>query len=242
VTRSDRGASTNVLDGRQRYVAAATVSSLLLGFAATVVLVTAYGSDPAALAHPGSIVDKGPGAARLVRWGALLDMASYLPLAPLVLYLHARLLDRGPLLVPLLTVSGLAYVLIGGIGGALLASAGPPLIDGYLSASDAGREAARITLETLGHAVLVGLFGTLELIPFGVWMLGVGWLLRLDWPRFAGVSMIAGAGVLASSARTGLTGRTLVEISGPLDLVILAALGFVFVWQLWLVVRLWRGR
>lgn len=234
-------APVDVLGGRQRYVAGATVLSLLLGVAATVVLFAAYGFDPAAFAHPGSIVDKGPGAAQLFRWGALLDMGSYLPLAPLVLYLHSRLRDRGPQTVSLLTAGGLAYVLIGGIGGALLASAGPPLIEAYATTSDAGREAARITLETLGHAVLVGLFGTLELIPFGVWVFGVGWLLRSDWPRFAAVSMVAGAGTLASSLRTGLTGRTLVEISGPLDLMILAGLAFFFVWQLWLVVRLWRG-
>jgi hypothetical protein len=234
-------APVDVLAGRQRYVAGATLLSLVLGIAATVVLFAAYGFDPAALAHPGSIVDKGEGAAQLFRWGALLDMASYLPLAPLVLHLHFQLRDRGPQLVPLLTAGGLAYVLVGGIGGALLASGGPPLIEGYATASDAGREAARITLETLGDAVLVGLFGTLELIPFGIWAFGIGWLLHRDWPRFAAVSMIAGAGTLASSARTGLTGRTLLEVSSPLDLVILGGLGFFFVWQLWLVVRLWRG-
>ena len=226
---------------RQRYVAGATVLSVLLGVAATVVLLAAYGFDPAALSHSGLIVDKGQGAAQLFRWGALLDMASYLPLAPLVLYLHSRLRDRGPQMVPLLTACGLAYVLIGGIGGALLASTGPPLIEGYAAASDAGREAARLTLETLGHAVFVGLFGTLELIPLGVWLLGVGWLLRREWPRFAVVSVIAGAGALASSARSGLTGRTLVDVEGPLDLVILTAAGLVIVWQLWLAARLWRG-
>ena len=226
---------------RQRSVAGATVLSVLLATAATVVLLAAYGFDPGALAHPGSIVDKGAGVAQLFRWGALLDMASYLPLAPLVLYLHDRLRERGAVLVPVLTAGGLAYVLIGGIGGALLASAGPPLVEGYATASDPGREAARLTLETLGHAVFVGLFGTLELIPLGVWLLGVGWLLRREWPRFAVVSVIAGAGALASSARSGLTGRTLVDVEGPLDLVILTAAGLVIVWQLWLAARLWRG-
>lgn len=226
---------------RQRSVAGATVLSVLLATAATVVLLAAYGFDPAALAHPGSIVDKGAAVAQLFRWGALLDMASYLPLAPLVLYLHERLRERGPVLVAVLTAGGLAYVLIGGIGGALLASAGPPLVEGYATASDAGREAARLTLETLGHAVMVGLFSTLELIPLGVWLLGVGWLVRREWPRFAIVSVIAGAGALASSARSGLTGRTLVDVEGPLDLVILTAAGLVIVWQLWLAARLWRA-
>jgi hypothetical protein len=46
---------------------------------------------------------------------------------------------------------------------------------------------------------------------------------------------------LATSLRTGLTGRTLVEINGPLDLVIAAPIGLFFVWEIWLAVRLWRG-
>jgi hypothetical protein len=50
-----------------------------------------------------------------------------------------------------------------------------------------------------------------------------------------------GVGMLIASVRTGLSGRTLVEIQGPIDLVIAAPLGLVFVWELWLAVRLWRG-
>ncbi len=44
---------------------------------------------------------------------------------------------------------------------------------------------------------------------------------------------------LAASARTGLTGRTLMEIDGPIDLVV-APLGLFFMWLLWLAARLWR--
>ncbi len=73
-------------------------------------------------------------------------------------------------------------------------------------------------------------------------MLGVGWLLRREWPRFGKLSMIIGVGALASSVRTGLTGLTLIEIDGLPALVIAAALGLFFVWQAWLAARLWRGR
>jgi hypothetical protein len=223
-----------------RYAAGATVVSVGLAIAATVALLAASGFDAAALAHPGSIVDRGEGAADLLRVGGLLDMASYLPVAVLVLYLHDRLRRRGGQLVALMTAGGLAYVLIGGIGGAILATGGPPLIEGYATATESGREAARVALDTLGHIVLAGLFGTLELIPLAGWVIGIGWLLRREWPAFAALSAVVGLAAFASAVRTGLTGRTLIEVDGPLALVIAASLGLFIVWQLLLVARLWR--
>lgn len=68
----------------RRYAAGATVLSAGLVISATVALLAAYGFDAAALAHPGSIVDWGQGAADLLRVGGLLDMASYLPLSVLI--------------------------------------------------------------------------------------------------------------------------------------------------------------
>lgn len=224
-----------------RLVCGATVLSIVLVVSATVVLAAAYGFDPSALAHPGSIVGKGQATADLLRLGALLDMASYLPLVVLVLYLHDRLRSRGGDLVAVLTTGGLAYVLIGATGGALLAGGGPPLIEGYATATVVGREAAGVALDMLGGAVLVGLFGTLELVPFGIWVIGIGWLLRREWPRFAVLSAVVGLGSIASAVRTGLTGRTLVEIDGPVAVIIAASLGMSIVWQLWLAARLWRG-
>jgi hypothetical protein len=226
---------------RRPFVAAAAVLSIMLVIAASILLPGAYGFDIKALAHPGSIVDRGEGVAQLLRWGALVDMLSYLPFAVVVVYFHYRLRARHPELVTLLSACGLAYVLIGSIAGALMASAGPPLIVGYASASAGGREAARVALEAIGNAALVGLWGTLELIFIGFWFSGVGWLLRRDWRRFAVLSMVVGVGMLIASARTGLTGRLVVEVNGPIDLVMDAALGLLFVWELWLAIRLWRG-
>jgi hypothetical protein len=226
---------------RRPFVSAAAVLSIVLIIGAAIVLPAAYGFDIKALAHPGSIVDKGEGVAQLLRWGALVDMLSYLPFAVLVVYFHYRLRAGNPELVTLLTACGLGYVLIGSIAGVLLASAGPPLIAGYASASAGGREAARVALDAIGNATLVGLWGTLELIFIGSWFTGVGWLLRRDWRRFAMLSIVVGVGMLIASARTGLTGRLVVEVNGPLDLVMDVSLGLLFVWELWLAGRLWRG-
>lgn len=232
---------THPIGERRPFVAAAPVTSIVLGIGASILLPAAYGFDLQGLAHPGSIVDKGQGVAQLLRWGALLDMASYLPMAVVVVYFHYRLRAGNAELVALLTACGLAYVLIGSIAGVLLAAVGPPLIEGYAMESAGAQDAARVTLEAVGNAALVGLWGTLELIFFGSWFIGIGWLMRSDWRRFAVLSMVVGVAFLATSLRTGLTGRTLVEINGPLDLVITAPLGLFFVWELWLAGRLWRG-
>ena len=233
---------TQPFSERQRFVAAALAVSLALMVGAGILMPAAFGFDIGALAHPGSIVDGGQAVADLLRRGALVDMASYLPMAVVVVYVHYQLRDRNPLLVTVLTACGLAYVLIGSIAGVLVASVGPPLIEGYAAASEAGREAARVSLESVGNAAFVGLWGTLELIAIGVWFIGVGWLLRSDWPPFAALSVFVGIGTLAASLRTGLTGRTIVDLGGPLDFVILGASGLIFVWQIWLAARLWRGR
>jgi hypothetical protein len=242
----DRGWRNDVvmnlsLGERRPFVAAAAVLSIVLVIGAAILLPAAYSFDIKAMAHPGSIVDKGEGVAQLLRWGALLDMVSYLPFAVLVVYFHYRLRAGNPELVALLTACGLAYVLIGSIAGVVMAAVGPPLMVGYATAPAAGREAARVALEAVGNATLVGLWGTLELIFVGFWFIGVGLLLRHDWRRFAMLSSVLGVALLVASARTGLTGRLVVEVNGPIDLVMDASLGLLFVWELWLGIRLWRG-
>jgi hypothetical protein len=228
-------------DGRRRWVAAAIFVAVALLIGAAILMPAAFGFDTAAIAYPGSIVDKGEATAQLLRWGALVDMLSYLPFAVVVVYFHYQLRTHNPELVALLTACGLAYVLIGSMAGALLASAGPPLIAGYASASAEGREAARVALEALAHISVVGWWGTLELIFLGVWFLGIGGLLRRTWRAFARLSIVVGVAVLVASARTGLTGRAVVEIEGPIDILVAAPLGLFVVWQVWLAGRLWRG-
>jgi len=227
-------------------MAAVIVLFALLGGVATSVLAAAFGFDLLAAAHFGSLFDRGPGAAELLRWGALLDMASYLAFGLVVLYIGEQLWPSNALVVASLTLSGLGAVLIGAVGAVLLATVGPSLLLDYATASASAREAARVALDALGQGVAAGLWGTLELTLVGAWLMGVGWLLRREWSRFGGLAVLSGIGMVASGLRTGTTGRILVDVSGPLDLVIVliivGSLVLLFVWLLWLAVRLWRGR
>jgi len=222
-----------------RSAALATILSVVLAATASVLLAAVYAFDLGALGHPRSLVGRGPETATLYRSFALVDMASYLPFAVPVLYLHDRFRRRMGASMTLFTTAGMSYVLIGAIGGAILLAAGPPLIES--SASPAETQAAGVTLEAFARAVQVGLWGTLELIALAVWFLGIAWLLRSHWPRFASLAVVSGVGLLVSSTRTALTGLTLAEIQNPVDLVVLAWAGVSFAALLWLAARLWRG-
>jgi hypothetical protein len=226
------------------------ILAVLEGVASSV-LAAAFGFKLAAAANfewelrLGSLLDRGPGVAELLRWGGLLDMGGYLALGLVVLYVGERLWRGNAFVVASLTLSGLAAVLVGAIGAVLLATVGPSLLLDYAAAPASARETARLTLETLGRGVLAGLWGTLELTLLGAWLIGVGWLLRREWPRFGVLALLSGISMVASSVRTGATGRILPEVSGPLDLVVVLIIGgglvLLFVWLLWLAIRLWRG-
>ncbi|MEX0625538.1 MAG: hypothetical protein WD402_03235 [Chloroflexota bacterium] len=227
-------------------MAALIVLLALLEGVAVPLLAAAFGFDLPAAAHFGSLIDRGPGVAELLRWGALLDMAGYLVFALVVLYVGGRLQQGNALVVSALTVGGLGAVLIGAVGAVLLATIGPSLLLEYATAPASTREAARVALEALGRGVAAGLWGTLELALLGAWLIGVGWQLRQAWPRFGGLALLSGMGMVASSLRTGATGRILVDVLGPVDLVIVliivGCLALLFVWLLWLAVSLWWGR
>jgi hypothetical protein len=169
---------------RHRPMAAVIVLLALLEGVANPVLAAAFGFDLPAAAHFGSLLDRGPGAAELLRWGALLDMAGYLAFGLVVLYVGERLWRGNALIVASLTLSGIGAVLIGAVGAVLIATVGPSLLLDYATAPASAREAARVALEALGRGVAAGLWGTLELTLLGAWLIGVGWLLRREWPRF----------------------------------------------------------
>ena len=217
----------------QRSVAVCAWLAAVVPLVALVAFLAAYRFDTERLTDLPSIVGDRDAAAAL-RWAGLIDMSAYLPVAPVVIYFHRRMADRAPDLIGLLTFCGLAYVLLGSLGGTLFATVGPPLVED-------GSDAARVTFAAFATMVAVGLWGTLELIGFGVWLVGVGWLLRAQSPAFGWLAIVAGIGSLLSAARTGMTGRSVGDLPGPLDFVVVGLLGLALPWLAWLGFRLYRG-
>ena len=108
-------------------MAGVIVLLVLLEGVAVIVLAAAFGFDLPAAAHFVSLFDRGSGAAELLRWGALLDVAGYLALGLVVVYIGEQLGPRNALVVKTLTLSGLGAVLVGAVGAVLLATVGPSL-------------------------------------------------------------------------------------------------------------------
>jgi hypothetical protein len=215
-----------------RVMAISAWLAALLPLVALVAFVSAYRVDVGRLADLPSIVGD-RGAAPTLRLAGLLDMSAYLAIAPVVLYLHHRLRDRAPDLMGLATSAGLAYLLLGSLGGTLLATVGPPLVE-------EGSEAARTTFGAIATMVTITLWGTLESIFLGVWLIGVGWLVRAERFAFGMLGVVAGVGAVLSAARSGITGRSVGDLPGPLDVLVVGLLGLYVPWLVWLGVLLYR--
>ena len=233
---------------RQPLVAMAALAFVVLNNAlASLMFLAIYRFDLGAFADPGALVDRGQGAADALRLAALIDMVGYLALAPVVVYLHGRLeAAASESVLPLwparlLTFCGLAFVLVGALGAVLMASVGPALLQAA-GGGAAVEAAARVAFGALANGVYVGLWGTLELMLYGLWLIGVAWLVRAEGRAFAWLGAVGGFGALAYSVRTGLSGRTPAEMTGPLDIVIFGAVGLGVAWVVWLSARLWLGR
>lgn len=217
-----------------RVVAVCAWLAALLPIVALVAFLAAYRFDLARFADLPSIVGD-RGMAPTLRLAGLLDMAAYLPVAPVVIYLHRRLRDRAPDLIGLLTFGGLVYVALGSLGGTLFATVGPPLVE-------EGSEAARTAFGAFATMITITLWGTLELIYMAVWLIGVGWLVRGEHAGFGTLAVVAGVGALLSAARSAITGLSVGELGGPVDVVIVGLLGLYVPWLAWLGVLLYRGQ
>jgi hypothetical protein len=237
----------SIVSGRQPLVAAAAfVLVVFSGALSSGLILAGYGLDLGRLAEVESVVDLRPQDVGLFRIGALADMLGYILFALVPIHVHRRLSTIAPEparhgLVGMVTFCGLGWSLTGALAAVLLASVGPHLAD-IIAAGGEQSAAADVAFGALASAVFGGLFGTLELLFFGLWLAGVGWLARGDSNTFRWLAVIGGVGALGYSARSALTGHPPVPPTTPLDVAILAGVAAAMLWVVWLGVRLWRGR
>src|SRR5204862_7716190 len=130
---SEREPVMQVFSERHPIIAGIALAQVVLDVAASAIFFAVYDFNVGVLAaDPGAFPPRGADVADLLRWGMVIDMLAYLALAPVVLHLHSRLMavvaGRGEStgVVNVLTFGALGFSLVGAIGAALLASAGPP--------------------------------------------------------------------------------------------------------------------
>jgi hypothetical protein len=187
---------------------------------------------------PLSLLRAGPRAAMALHWSALLSMLGYeLLLAPLMLHLWVRLRpasgdNKG--MADLYTACGLAYIIIAAMGAAMMAVVHPYLMGAYAGASPPRREAIEVTLMAFHNAIAYGLWNSLQTIPVGVWLLGMGSLLVRKQKALGAFTMILGALAL------------LIWVTAALDLRDVPYLTFwailLTIWTIWAGISALRGQ
>ncbi len=141
----------------------------------------AAGFSASLTVEPSKLLASGPNGASLIHWGSLIDMFGYLSVAPVVVYLRDRYASAR--YVDLFAAAGLAVVIIGSIGAVSMATAAPALINDYVTASAAQKQALLPAFATLYRVVVLGMWQTLETIPAAVWLLGTASAARREGPR-----------------------------------------------------------
>jgi len=218
-----------------RVAAIAAIVSAPLAAGNLVAMLAAVHFDINGMTNPLALLHAGRAAAPLWRWGMVLDVFGYyLLIVPLVLLLRTSLRYRGRGWADLFSLCLLAYCLIGAIGGAVLATALPTLIQQY-AAIGAHRAALQTVFTGYTDGIYRGLWNLLEEFLAGVGWIGVGAALRPRHRRLGLVTIILGAACLVDSAGTALNIDAIAS-AGLTTYLVLAP-----VWACWLGAGLLRA-
>ncbi len=214
----------------------ALVVTLVLGMISNVIFLWAFEFRLDWFLDPAQLIEAGPATPGLLRWAALTDLFSYyLPTAVVALALWHVLRPRSPALADVATLGALGYVVAGSIGAVTLATAGPILLQAYV-APGADQASVATDFAVLVEVVWRGVWQLLDTTLIGMWLIGVGLLMRVDQPAFARLSFALGGfawfATLFTAVRLGIASD--------------AALGMVFLlwaaWSIWLILLLARRR
>jgi len=161
--------------GFRRFASAAALLSVPAAAGSIIAGLAASHFDFAVIDDPGIALTKGASVAPLAHWAMILDLFGYyLLLLPCALILWRDLRSQSRAWIDFATLSGVAYIVIGSIGAAILAVVWPPLIRAYAAADAAHAPAVRLVFETITAAVDRRLWNTLELTFAGCWWFVLG--------------------------------------------------------------------
>jgi hypothetical protein len=187
-----------------RMAAIAAMVSLPLAAGNLLAMLAAVGFDLNALSHPLVLLHQGATGATLWHWAMVLDILGYyLLIVPLILALRSWLRAKSPNWIDLSALCLLAYCGIGAIGGAILATAIPPLIRGYATAG-----AHRVVVETVftgySDAVYRGMWNLLEELLAGIGWIAMGVVLRFEDRRLGRATTVLGLACLVDALGTAI--------------------------------------
>jgi hypothetical protein len=177
-------------------------SSVLLAlviWAAIALLLKPIGWDFSRFANPEAVLSVGSEGAKHIEYAWILDLFWYLLHVPIALFFWQWLRRKNPAFVDLYTAGAFLYAAIGAVTTGFLWKHWPALIHEYAQADATQRETIKLLYTTVAMSAQGGMYGV-EMVPGGVWFLGIGDVLRteLGWrcKALGAIAMILGISML----------------------------------------------
>ncbi len=215
----------------RRIAAITAILTAPLILANTVVLLIAVDFNSEFMSNPVGLITIGATASETFRWGEILGLCSTILFVPAALYLWYWLKPRAHQLVTLLTILGLASMLLAVTGELLRATLYPPLMTAYPQASETQQEILMVIFQGVTDFNFEGLW-SLELIFWGIWWLGIGLVLRNERRSLGIITVILGIAFLGAGAGWLLRVGPLARLENAFFLVPF--------WVVWLGIVIWR--
>jgi hypothetical protein len=129
----------------------------------------------------------------LAWWPSIFDFFGfYLLLLPLAFYLHHLFKAEASDWMNLFTACGLAYILFGAMGAAILADVFSSQAVAYAETTGYAQQVHTAIFEAFGAAIQRGVWGILDPILAGIWWTGLGLLLRKNRRILGGYTLVLG--------------------------------------------------
>lgn len=173
--------------------------------------------------------------AEICKWSMIFDMLGYyMLLLPVIYYLHDWMRNKTAW-SNVITFCGLAYVLIGAIGAAILAVAYPHALNIYPNASPEMQPVIKSNFEIVNNMVYGGMWNLLEVLFIGIWWSFIGVVLfKAGRKSIEFLSVIVGTFCLLDSFSAMITSASLHE---------LALNGYLYlsiIWAFWIGILIYR--
>lgn len=128
----------------------------------------------------------------MLRWSMIADIFGYyLLLLPVLFFIHEWLSGKTPWR-NLITFCGTSYILAGAIGASILAATWPSLLSKFHISSTDQQETIKLIFESFSVMVGNGIWNLFDTIVCGVWMTGIGILIKKENSYMGWFTMLVG--------------------------------------------------
>lgn len=128
----------------------------------------------------------------MLRWSMIADIFGYyLLLLPVLFFIHEWLLGKTPWR-NLITFCGTSYILAGAIGASILAATWPSLLLKFPISSTEQQETIKLIFESFSVMVGNGIWNLFDTIVCGVWMTGIGMVIKKENSYMGWLTMLVG--------------------------------------------------